>query len=124
MLLDASAVLARVFREPGAERVAASLPGASVSAVNYAEIVGKLIDLGVPVEAAVAVGHELGLAVVAFDEADAAEAGLLRVSTRAFGLSLGDRACLALARRLRQAVLTADRAWAELDLGIEVVLIR
>jgi PIN domain nuclease of toxin-antitoxin system len=124
VLLDASAVLARVFREPGAERVADSLPGASVSAVNFAEVVGKLIDLGAPVEAAAAVGRDLGLTILPFEEVDAVEAGIMRATTRALGLSLGDRACLALARRLQMPVLTADRAWADLDLGVEVVLIR
>ena len=124
VLLDASAVLARIFREPGAERVDAVLPGASVSAVNYAEVVSKLIDFGAPVEAATDIGSDLGLAVLPFDEAAAGDAGLLRGATRALGLSLGDRACLALARRLRLPILTADRAWADLDLGVEVVLIR
>jgi PIN domain nuclease of toxin-antitoxin system len=124
VLLDASAVLARLLREPGAERVAASLPGASVSAVNYAEVVGKLIDFGASVEAASAVGGDLGLTVLPFDEADAADAGIMRAATRALGLSLGDRACLTLARRLQLPVLTADRAWADLDLGVEIVLIR
>jgi len=124
VLLDASAVLARLFREPGAERVAASLPGALVSAVNYAEVVGKLIDFRTPVEAAAVVASDLGLVVAPFEASDAAEAGLLRAVTRPLGLSLGDRACLALARRLDLPVLTADRAWVELDLGVEVVLIR
>jgi len=124
VVLDASAVLARVLGEPGGERVEAVLAGACVCAVNYGEVVGKLVDFGVPVETAGAAARELRLEVVPFDEADATDAGLLRATTRGFGLSLGDRACLALGKRLELPVLTTDRAWAQLDLGVEVVLIR
>lgn len=123
-VLDASAVLARLRGERGADIVQARASNALISAVNYAEVIGKLIDLGVSAEVAAATIGEFELAVVPFDEIDAARTGALRAVTRRRGLSLGDRACLALAERLGLPVLTADRAWADLDLGVEVVLIR
>jgi len=123
-VLDASAVLARLREERGGEVVETRASDAIISAVNYAEVISKLIDLGVSAEAAAAAVGELELAILPFDEIDAARTGALRAATRRLGLSLGDRACLALAERLGLPVLTADRAWAELDLGVEVVLIR
>jgi ribonuclease VapC len=123
-VLDASAALARLRGERGAAVVEAQLEAALISAVNYAEVVSKLIDLGTPAEIAADAAGALGMAVVPFDELAAARVGTLRDGTRSRGLSIGDRACLALAEQLALPVLTADRAWAELDLGIEVVLIR
>lgn len=124
VVLDASALLALILREPGGEQVGATLDGARISAVNLAEVVARLVDLGASAEAAGAAARRLGLAVVPFDGAAALRAGELRTDTRRCGLSLGDRACLALAEAAGLPVLTADRAWAELDLDIEVVLIR
>jgi PIN domain nuclease of toxin-antitoxin system len=124
VILDASAVLARVLGEPGGERVETCLPDARVCAINYCEVVSKLVELGMPIESVAEVARDLELTVEPFEEADATTAGLLRAATRHLGLSLGDRACLALAQRLQLPVLTADRAWAQLDLGVEVVLIR
>jgi PIN domain nuclease of toxin-antitoxin system len=124
VVLDASAVLADLFDEPGAERVRAVAIGALLSAVNFAEVVTKLIDKGFPADEARGTAFRLALTVVPLDEDDAAESGMLRQTTRQFGFSLGDRACLALARRLQLPVLTADRDWARLDLGVEVQLIR
>ena len=124
VVLDASAALAVFMREPGDDVVKAHVPGASMSAVNVAEVVGKLSASGmteVDVRAAIAT---LGVEVVSFDEELAFATGMLGPLTRDSGLSLADRACLTLARARRVAVLTADRAWAELDVGIEVQLIR
>lgn len=123
-VLDSSAIMALLRRERGAEIVEARLQDGLVSAVNYAEVIGKLIDLGAPAEVAVATAGRLGVAVVVLDEIVATRAGVLRGTTRARGLSLGDRACLALADATGLPALTADRAWADLDLGVEVVLIR
>ncbi|MFZ1106612.1 MAG: PIN domain-containing protein [Hyphomicrobiaceae bacterium] len=64
------------------------------------------------------------LAIVPFDEELARQTGALRPATRSLGLSLGDRACLALAQRERLPVLTADRSWAKLDLGIAITMVR
>ena len=123
-LLDASALLALLNQERGAEQVAARLPAAQISAVNLAEVVGKLSEAGMPeAEVRLTVGA-LGLQIVAFDAGMAFEAGKLRPLTRKAGLSLGDRACLATARILGQTVLTADRAWAKLNVGVVIECIR
>ncbi len=123
-LLDASALLALLNDEPGQERVAAVLPGARIIAVNLAEAAAKLLDYGVPPRSTRTSLAEIGIAIEPFSAEMAWEAALLRSATRTLGLSLGDRACLAGGRVLGLPVLTADRAWAELDLGIEIEVIR
>lgn len=123
VVLDASAVLAAIHGEAGGATVEPRLNGGKLSTVNLAEVAQRLNDQW-PDDLVVSVLSGLPCDVVAFDEALALRTGLLRRLTRARGLSLGDRACLALAERLGLAVLTADRAWADLDLGVEVVLIR
>lgn len=127
VILDASAVLALLADEPGAEAVEAALAEvASISAVNLAEVVSILSDRGMPTgEIAMAIAA-LGLGVEPFGEVDAYEAGALRAATKSLGLSLGDRACLALARGSGGRVLTADRSWSNLpaEVRVEVVQIR
>lgn len=123
-VLDASAMLADIWDEPGAEMVRAARSEAVVSAVNFAEFISKLIDRGMPGEEARLFIDQLAYRVVAADEAQALAAGLLREKTRRLGLSLGDRFCLALAQEAAAPVLTSDRAWKDLDLGVEIVLIR
>jgi PIN domain nuclease of toxin-antitoxin system len=123
VVLDASAVLALIRDEPGAAQVAAQLAGATLSTVNLAEAVQRLADQWPDAQVSTVLGA-FPCEVVDFDRATAMRTGLMRRVTKALGLSLGDRACLALAERLGRPVLTADRAWAELDLGVEVVLIR
>lgn len=124
IVVDASAVLAVLQDEVGAARAASHLATGLLSTVNVIEIVSRLIDAGAPPGVARRVVGGLQLGIVPLDAAMALEAGVLRATTRARGLSLGDRACIATARVLGLPVLTADRAWAELDLGVEVVLIR
>jgi PIN domain nuclease of toxin-antitoxin system len=128
--MDASALLVLLRDEPGADRVADALAlGGWISAVNWAEVLTKLADLGLEAEA---VSRDLSermilgvvLHVRPFDEEQALEAARLRPLTRSPGLSLGDRACLGLARVLRLPVVTADRSWASLDLGVAVELVR
>lgn len=123
-VFDSSALLAVVFRERGSEAAARALNGAMISAVNAAEVVSRLVDSGTGAAAARAVLLAFGLTIRPFDTALAIDAGLLRAATRALGLSLGDRACMALARRERARVITADRSWAALDIGVEIALIR
>lgn len=123
-VLDASAVLALLFAEPGWAGVKAYIQAAAISSVNYCEVVGRMSDAGVPDHLITSTIADLGLDVIAFDRAAAFEAGKLRPMTRDYGLSLGDRACLATAKRLSLPVVTADRVWANLDLGIEIRLIR
>jgi ribonuclease VapC len=111
--------------EPGAVRVRQAIAdGAHISAVNVTEIVTRQIDRGVSESDARANVDELEMEVVPFDEELAYRAGLLRSATRSAGLSLGDRACLALAERLGMPALTADRAWGSLQVNIQVDVIR
>lgn len=124
VVLDASAVLALVNREPGAAMVAARLPNSAISAVNLAEVFARLSDIGLDENACRRVIAALGLRTLPFDEDDAAMTGALRADTRPHGLSLGDRACLGLAKRLGVQALTADRAWANLPAGVNVIMIR
>ncbi len=124
VVLDASAVLAVLNGEPGAEAVWDCLPGAHLSAVNAAEVAAKLVDGGLDAEGAGQLLERLGARVVPFEAADVVPVAHIRAATRAAGLSLGDRACLALARRLGIPALTADRQWRDIQVGVEVRMIR
>jgi PIN domain nuclease of toxin-antitoxin system len=123
-VLDASALLATIQEEPGAAEIDTRLEDACISAVNLSEVIAKLIDRGTPADLASEVLAELDLDVRPFDRAQGEHAGSLRPVTRALGLSLGDRACLALAAALGRTVVTTDRAWARLDLGIAIEVMR
>lgn len=125
-VLDASALLALLLGEPGAEVVRAALADAAMSTVNLAEVVGHYARRDVARERIAEVLGPLPVTYVAPDVALAYDAGLLVPATRPAGLSLGDRACLALARRLRVPALTAERRWAGVAdaAGVEVRLIR
>lgn len=125
VVLDASAVLAVLHGEPGADVVASALVGtAIISSVNLAEIVGKLADAGVPRRSMAEILDPLGIEVAPFDADLAYRAGMLRPLTRGKGLSLGDRACLALALERALPVLTADAIWHDLAVGVDVRPIR
>ncbi len=124
LVLDASAVIAFLRNEKGADVVASAIPGATISTVNLSEVAAWLSDSGADEGEIRLTLDGLNLEFSTFDGDAAFAAGGLRRATRAKGLSFGDRACLALANRLALAVLTADRSWAELDIGVEVVLIR
>jgi len=124
VVLDASALLALLQAEPGAARVATLLPDAAVSAVNLSEVVAKLAEHGMPAAAIRTALEGLNLGIHDFDEHAAVEAGLLRPSTKALGLSLGDRACLALARELGLPAVTTERVWASANVGVDVEVIR
>jgi PIN domain nuclease of toxin-antitoxin system len=124
VVLDSSAILAQLQGEMGGDLVAGYMPEAFLSAVNLAEVAQKLVNDGATDQGVRDTLADLPCDVVDFDRPMAMRVGILRRTTRERGLSLGDRACLALAERLGLPVLTADRAWADLDLGIEVVLIR
>lgn len=124
IVLDASALLALLNAEPGSEKVEAAIPGAVIGTVNLSEVVSKLTESGMPEEAVREALGEMAVELLAFETATAYQAGFLRRATRHLGLSFGDRACLALGRQLGLPVLTADRNWKALDLGVEVQLIR
>lgn len=124
-VLDASALLVLLKGEPGSERVIEAITdGASISAVNFCEVVGKLRDGGMPEEAIYETLDPLELDIVQFDTMLAYLAGLLRPLTKNAGLSLADRACLALAQHLNLPALTTDRVWKDLLPAITVQLVR
>jgi ribonuclease VapC len=129
-VLDASALLALVYDEVGAERVEPALRGgALISTVNWAETLSRMTERGDPVEVAMprlraqvdAIGT---LTIWPYDEAQALESARLRLRTKSFGLSLADRACLALGRLRRLPVFTTDRTWRSLHLSIKIEVIR
>jgi ribonuclease VapC len=123
-VLDASALLAVMLEERGAEKVRELLPGAIVGAVNLAEVVAKLQERGAPDENIDRNIARLDLPVIPFDAAQAVAAGKLRARTGRLGLSLGDRACLALALARSVPAVTMDRGWAALDVGAKVIVAR
>jgi PIN domain nuclease of toxin-antitoxin system len=130
VVLDASALLAVLQNEPGAETVRDRCSGGAViSAANWGEALSKLVDDGEDIAelsgvlASAGVLGE-GLEIAPLDAEDARRLAELRPLTRHLGLSLGDRACLALATRLGLPALTTDRTWAELDLPVEVTVLR
>ena len=123
-VIDASALLALLNGEAGANIVAEALPGGIISAVNLCEVVTKLCGAGIPENAIHQALHPLGLEIQPFDEEQAYQAGLLRTATQSMGMSLGDRACLSLARTLGLVALTADKTWSSLSIGVTVRLIR
>lgn len=128
LVLDASAVLAFLQAEPGHECVATALQSnvCVVTAANQSEIIAKALDRGHSGESIQAILAELTYHVVDITAADGALAGQLRAPTRAAGLSLGDRLCLAVAMRLKAPVLTTDRPWLALaaTLNLDIRCIR
>ena len=124
-VLDASAALVLLKGEPGKERVAEALArGGAIGAFNVAEVVTKLSEIG---QSEAEIRHSLdepGADLLPADPELAIATGLLRPLTRHLGLSLGDRACLALAQRLGVPALTADRAWAALQIGVVIAVVR
>ena len=124
VVFDSSALLAITFGENGAAVALRATRGALMSTVNVTEVITRMIDEGASPEQARERLETYGLTIRPFDESLAVEAGFLRAATRRYGLSLGDRACLALALRERIPVVTADRAWSKLDLGIDIQVIR
>ena len=124
IVLDSSALLALLFFEPGCERVAELVPRSCMSTVNLAEVLGRLARDGRAVDAALGQIERMRIVWVDFDRELAIGAAALLVPTAPLGLSLGDRACLAIARLRDLPAVTADRAWAKLDLGIRVEVVR
>lgn len=129
-VLDASAFLAYLRDEPGADDVADAIAdGAAISTANLAEVLSRATDRGADPQRLARQLTERGLldgaiSVEALVADDTVEIARLRPLTREYGLSLGDRACLALAKRLDLPAVTADTAWSRLDLRVEVRRIR
>ncbi|MCX6038171.1 MAG: type II toxin-antitoxin system VapC family toxin [Chloroflexi bacterium] len=123
-VLDASALLSLLNSEDGSDLVLVFLPHSVISTVNLAEVVTRLSILGMPEGENREALTLLGLEIIPFDEEQAFRAGLLSAYTQPLGLSLGDRACLALALTTQSIALTADRVWKDLDIGVAISLIR
>lgn len=123
-VLDTSAVLAVLFAETGADAVIAFGPSAILSAVSYSECLAKASDRGLPPAEAARVLASLRYRIVPFDQDVAELAARFRQPTRHLNCSFADRACLATAAVCRLPVVTADRDWTAVDLGIEVILFR
>lgn len=123
-VIDASAILAVLWNEPGQQRALARLSNAAISAVNFAEARSKMVDRGVDAGDLRKLVSELAIEVVSFDLAQAETTAGLRPLTKSRGLSLGDRACLALAMSTGATAITADRSWADLGLAVKIDIIR
>src|SRR3954469_25109177 len=123
-VLDSSAVLAVLHAERGADSVIAVLGDALVCAVNHAEVITKLVEKGVALDLARSTVDAIGVQIVDFDVALADRTGDLRRETKDLGLSLGDRACLALAEREGTFALTGDRRSASLAINLDIRLFR
>ncbi len=124
IILDASAVLALLNLEPGADIVQQALSHAKISSVNLAEIITRLNLAGMPTDEIQEVLSLLSLNIVPFDEQQALQAGILASQTKTLGLSLGDRACLALGILSDAPVLSADQAWQKITLPVKVIGLR
>jgi ribonuclease VapC len=124
-VLDASALLAYLQHERGHEAVEPVLENSALSAVNLSEVLQKAMAAGVSTDGLETDLEAVGVRVYAFDAEDAICSAELWASTRKLGLSLGDRACLALAKRLHAPAYTADRTWAEVKVpGVVVKTVR
>ena len=125
IVLDASALLALLNQEPGAETLTPELlSGAAISTVNLAEVHGKLVGRGLSPEDAWEAALGPIREAVPFTAEHARLVGDLVAQTRLLGLSLGDRACLALGLALKAPVYTADKSWKKLKLGAHIHIIR
>ena len=124
VVVDASAILALLNQETGSEEVLKFMGKAAISTVNLSEVIAKLADAGIPEEDIRQILSNLNLEVIDFNEKQALKAGMLRPNTKSIGLSFGDRACLALGIILNQPVLTTDRLWGSINVGVEVRVVR
>ena len=124
IVLDASALLAFMFRESGHRKVAEVIEESCISTVNLAEVIGRFVRDGHDSREVLEKIERSPIEIVPFFSKDAALSATLIPATKSLGLSFGDRACLALAAVREIPALTADRAWRDLDLDIAVEIIR
>ena len=123
-VLDASTLLALLNKEEGWEIVESHLSHSVISAINLSEVAAVLNNIGMPSHEVKTLLSPLIRTVVPFEIEQAYLCSNLRSQTKTYGLSLGDRACLALAQLKAYPVLTADKIWANLDIGVDIRLIR
>lgn len=123
-VLDASALIAFLKNEPGAEKVAAVLSRSCISPVNLAETLNKMVEYGKQLDAVAFQVERLQIPVIPFGEEEAKIVASMWKLSRPAGLSLADRACLALGLKRQLPVLTADRSWAKAEIGVKIKLIR
>lgn len=123
-VLDASALIALLRSEPGAEIVRKFLEGAIISAVNYSEVLKKTVERGGAIETAISRIDALFISIVPFNEAHAAAAAELYPEAKPYGMSFADRACIALGLQQRATVLTTDAKWGLLNVPLKLKLIR
>ena len=125
IVLDASAILALLNKEHGSKTVELNIPKGLISAVNLSEVISVLGNIGMSHHDAIKLTDDLLHEVIPFDKAQAAVAAEMRSVTKSLGLSLGDRACIALGQKLQLPIYTADKIWNEVQLdNIDIRLIR
>ena len=124
IVLDASAILAVILGEPGGDVAYAAMVDGAVSMVNLCEVYTRLAESGSSMDLIQQEVRRFDLLVLPFGQEQALRAAALRPVTKSFGLSFGDRACIAHALLAALPVLTADRAWTKLDIGVDIQLIR
>lgn len=124
-VLDASALMALINNEEGADLVEAHITGGVMSVINFTEVLTKMLEQGIPEKVAMAVLDNFGIELIAFETQHILLVSLLRLKTKQQGLSLADRVCLSLGLQLKLPVVTTDKIWAKLNIpGLDVVLAR
>lgn len=124
VILDASALLALINQEKGAEVVKAYFPNVIMSAVNVSEVATILHKTGIPASDVTLILKDLLQTIIPFEKSQIYQAAFLRENTKHLGLSFADRACLALGLINKQTIVTADKVWAKLPLDVTIKLIR
>lgn len=124
IVLDASALIASINEEKGAEKIDNHLPNAMISSVNLTEVASYHVRKGMPMDEFSELLKDLSLNVIEYNEEQALLAAALLPKTSPRGLSLGDRACIALAMTQNLPVLTSDKAWKLLDLDVKIEVFR
>lgn len=123
-VLDASALLALLYREPGSDDIESRLDGSLLSTVNLTEVLQKASAAGLDPDEILGLIRAM-VSIVPFDDAMALEAARLWRTTKSLGLSLADRACLALTVQSNGIAVTTDRDWAQLTLpGVRVHVVQ
>jgi ribonuclease VapC len=124
-VLDASALMALINDEPGAALVEQYIENACISSVNFTEVLSKMLEQGVPVDAAQTVLDNFNLDIIAFEQKQIVGTSLLRSQTKQYGLSLADRVCLNLGKLLKLPIITTDQIWKKLkNSDFNVILAR